>query len=71
MNLTDELVTLDDLADLYRCSRRHVRDVIVKTPGFPDMAPGATTYKPRWLAVEVRAFLRRKPAANKLQEQRA
>lgn len=59
--MTEELLTTEDLAELYRCSRRHVRDVIVKTLGFPEQAPGATRCKPLWLRSEVRAFLNRKP----------
>lgn len=58
--MTDELMTLDDIAGLYRCSRRHARDVIVKLVGFPAQAPGATPRNPLWLRAEVRAFLHRK-----------
>jgi len=59
---TEELLTLDDIAALYKVSRWQARDNIVKAPGFPAYAPGTTWKKPRWLASEVRAFLRRKPA---------
>ncbi|WP_151448130.1 hypothetical protein [Lacisediminimonas profundi] len=55
-----ELMTLDDIATLYKCSRRHGRDVITKLVGFPDLAPGSSTFRPRWLTAEVRAFLHRK-----------
>lgn len=58
--MSDELLTLDDLAAMYRCSRRHARDVITKLVGFPKVAPGSTTRNPLWLRVEVRAFLHRK-----------
>lgn len=58
--MTDELLTLDDIAQLYRCSRRHARDVITKLVGFPENAPGATRGKPLWLRAEVRGFLHRK-----------
>jgi hypothetical protein len=58
--VTDELLTLDDIAELYRCSRRHARDVITKLVGFPGHAPGATRCKPLWLRAEVRGFLHRK-----------
>lgn len=58
--MTDELMTLDDIAALYRCSRRHARDIIVKLIGFPFQAPGATPRNPLWLRTEVRAFLHRK-----------
>jgi hypothetical protein len=60
--VTDELMTLDDISALYRCSRRHARDMIVKMLGFPDQAPGATPRNPLWLRSEVRAFLHRKSA---------
>jgi hypothetical protein len=58
--MTDELLTLDDLASMYRCSRRHARDVIAKGSGFPELAPGSTQRNPLWLRVEIRAYLRRK-----------
>ena len=59
--MTDELLNLDDLTAMYRCSRRHARDVIVKLPGFPPIAPGSSPRNPLWLRAEVRAFLHRKP----------
>lgn len=55
----DDLLTADDLAALYKVSRRQVLDVVVKTPGFPAIAPGATWKKPRWSRSDVRRFLRR------------
>ena len=59
--MTDELMTLDDIAAMCRCSRRHARDVITKLVGFPDVAPVASRFKPLWLTADVRAFLHRKP----------
>lgn len=58
--MSDELLTLADLAELYRCSYRHARDVITKLVGFPELAPGSTQRNPLWLRIEVRAYLRRK-----------
>lgn len=58
--MTDELMTYDDIAALYKTTREQARDSIVKQPGFPDYAPGTTWRKPRWLRSEVMAFLRRK-----------
>ena len=58
--MTDELLNLEDIAQLYRCSRRHARDVISKLVGFPELAPGSTQRNPLWLRAEVRAFLHRK-----------
>jgi predicted DNA-binding transcriptional regulator AlpA len=60
--MPDELLTLDDIAALYKVSRWQARDNIVKAAGFPSPAPGTTWKKPRWLASDVRQFLRRKPA---------
>ena len=60
--MTDELLTLDDIAAIYKLSRDHVRDCVVKMPGFPDLAPGSSRRSPRWLRSEVRAFLYRKTA---------
>ena len=59
--MSTELLTLDDIAKLYSYSREHVRDVLVKSPGFPPIAPGTSWKKPRWIASEVRAFTLRKP----------
>ena len=64
--MVEELLTLDDLAGVYKCTRRHVRDVITKTIGFPEPAPGSTMFRPRWLATEVRAFLHRKPSSSRI-----
>lgn len=58
--MSDELLNLDDLAGLYRCSRRHARDVITKLVGFPEVAPGSTSRNPLYLRIEVRAYLHRK-----------
>ena len=60
--MNDELLTLDDIAGIYKVSRWQARDEIVKRPGFPDIAPGTTWKKPRWLSSDVWSFLRRKPA---------
>lgn len=57
-----ELLDLDDIARLYRVSRRHARDVLVKQPGFPPPAPGTSVRIPLWSAEEIRAFIRRKSA---------
>ena len=57
----NELLDLGDISTLYRCSRRHARDIITKLVGFPDIAPGSTPRNPLWLRIEVKAFLHRKP----------
>ena len=58
----DDLLTLDDLAQMHRCTVRHARDVLVKIPGFPPEAPTSTPRKRLWLRAEIRAFIHRKPA---------
>lgn len=63
--MADELLTLDDIATMYHCSRRHARDVVVKAVGFPEQAPGATPRNPLWVRSEVRAYVHRKPAARR------
>lgn len=60
--MTDNLLTTADIADLYKVSYAQARDNIVKTPGFPEPAPGTTWKKPRWLLSDVRQFLNRRPA---------
>lgn len=64
--MSEDLLTLSELAELYRCSRRHVRDVIVKQIGFPGIAPGSTSRNPLWLRIEVKAYLHRKPAKSRI-----
>jgi hypothetical protein len=56
------LLSLDDIAAMYRVSRWHARDVITKMPGFPLPVPGSTPRKQMWLQSDIEAFLRRKPA---------
>lgn len=58
----NELLTLDDIAQMNHCSARHARDVLVKLPGFPAEAPTSTPRNRLWLRSEVRAFIHRKPA---------
>lgn len=58
----NDLMTLDDITEMLRLSRYHVRDVVVKTPGFPPPAPGTGPRKPRWPAKEVRKFFAGKSA---------
>lgn len=59
----NDLLTLDDIASMWKCSRRHARDVLVKLAEFPQPAPGSTLKNPVWLRSEVRAYANRKPKA--------
>jgi len=60
--MDDALMTLEDIAQAHRCSLRHARDVIVRTPGFPAEAPTSTPRNRLWVRAEVRAFITRRPA---------
>jgi hypothetical protein len=51
---------LDEIAALYRTSRRQARDVVVKTPGFPMPIPGCGKQGRVWLADDVRRFMSRR-----------
>lgn len=55
--MNHELLTTQDIADLYRCNYRTARDVKVKLRGFPKPAQGSSVRIPLWLCSEVRAFL--------------
>lgn len=52
-----ELMTLDEIAALWHCSRRYARDILTKLPGFPPKARGSTFKNPVWLRKKVMAFL--------------
>ena len=56
------LLDFDDIAAMWKCSRRHARDVLTKLPAFPEPAPGSTLKRPVWLRSEVRAYANRKPS---------
>lgn len=60
----NDLMTLQEIAEMHRCTDRHARDVLVKLPGFPEEAPTSTPRKRFWVRSEVRAFIHRKPARN-------
>lgn len=57
-----DLLTIDDIAQMWRCSVRHARDSLVKLPGFPPPAPGSGPKHRVWVAKEVRDFAHRKPS---------
>ncbi len=57
-----KLLTLDDITAIAQLSRAHVRDVVVKSPGFPPRAPGTGVRKPRWPETAVRNFFDRESA---------
>lgn len=52
-----DLLTLEDIADLWKVPREYAQRYLVKRPEFPDPAPGSTRKRPRWRAEDVRAFI--------------
>jgi hypothetical protein len=60
--MNDELMTIQDIADLFRCNYRTARDVKTKLVGFPDRAPGSSVRIPLWLRTDVQCFLHAKSA---------
>ena len=60
--MPDDLMTLDDIANLWKCTREHARRYIVKLPEFPQPAPGSTRKNQRWRKTEVLEFLDPQPA---------
>jgi hypothetical protein len=58
----NDLLTLENIAEMNHCSIRHARDVLVRLQGFPAEAPTSTPRNRLWVASEVRAFIHRKPA---------
>lgn len=60
--MTEELLTLSEIAKLYRVTYRYARDCLVKKPGFPRPAPGSTRKNPLWHRDVIRDYLRSQPA---------
>ncbi len=57
--MNDELMTVDEIAEMHKCGRRHARDVIVKIPGFPPEAPTSRPKLRLWVRAEVVQFVTR------------
>jgi hypothetical protein len=58
----NDLMTLKEIADLWRCSLRQARDVLVKMPGFPAPAPGSGVRNRVWNREDIEEFrLRGRP----------
>lgn len=53
-----EMMSVEDIAALWKVPRDYARDVLVKQEGFPDPAPGSTRKFQRWLRSDVEAFAR-------------
>lgn len=55
---TDTLtLTLEDIAELWNCPKRHARDLLVKRPDFPEPVQGSTAKHRVWSAVAVHRYL--------------
>ena len=61
------LLTIDDIARMWGVSRRHARDVLVKSPDFPKPAPGSTARLKRWSLGAVQDYILSEPAPAKVQ----
>lgn len=57
--MSDELLTLEDIAEMHKCDRRYARDIVVKTPGFPHEAPTSRPKHRLWIRAEVVQFVTR------------
>jgi hypothetical protein len=53
----NDLMTLDEIAGLWKVTREHARRYLVRLPEFPEPAPGSTRKNQRWKAKDVRQFL--------------
>lgn len=53
-----EMMSIEDIAAMWKVPRDYARDVLVKIDGFPEPAPGSTRKFQRWLRQQVEAFAR-------------
>lgn len=62
VNLNDlwraEMLSVEDIAALWKVPKQYARDKLVKQEGFPAPAPGSTRKFQRWLRSHVEAFAR-------------
>jgi hypothetical protein len=59
-----DLLTVDDIAKLWKVSRDYAMRYLVKRPEFPEPAPGSTRKSRRWKAEDVQRFLSQSPTEN-------
>lgn len=52
-----ELLTIEDIARLWKNKPQWVQRYLVKRPGFPPPVPGSTRKNRRWKAQDVERFL--------------
>lgn len=53
-----EMLSVEDIAALWKVPKLYARGVLVKQEGFPSPAPGSTRKFQRWLRSQVEAFAR-------------
>jgi hypothetical protein len=53
-----EMMSIEDIAAMWKVPKLYARDVLVKQEGFPSPAPGSTRKFQRWLRSQVEAFAR-------------
>lgn len=57
----NDLMTLEEIAQVCRCSVRHARERLVRMEGFPARVPGRHRQFPLWPRQDVFAFVTRRP----------
>lgn len=53
-----EMMSVEDIAEMWKVPRSYAMSVLVKQEGFPAPAPGSTRKFQRWLRSQVEAFAR-------------
>jgi hypothetical protein len=56
-----DLLTIEDIAALWKARREWVQRYLVKRPEFPPPAPGSTRKNPRWRQEDIKRFLSGNP----------
>lgn len=51
-----EMMSIEDIAAMWKVPRDYALNVLVKQEGFPDPAPGSTRKFRRWLRRDVERF---------------
>ena len=52
-----EMMSVEDIAALWKVPKLYARDVLVKQEGFPSPAPGSTRKFQRWRRFDVLKFV--------------
>jgi hypothetical protein len=56
------MMSIEDIAALWKVPRDYARDVLVKQEGFPAPAPGSTRKFQRWRRKDILDFIEGDPA---------